>query len=266
MLNKNLLILLSAAVILIAASVVFWTKPVTDDESAAVILTGQKPADESAIPGATPPAIQAKPIPTGAIVSPDRKYYITNTKAAFPAIVNIATGQNYTFKPGDHYVKVSNLKWSPNGKYLAYLYRINDANYANLDILNTIPTAEAILPDNFSQARRVLTAGAKMDYEWLSNNKVLFYQLLNKKLAGYYENASVGTYDVITEKFTVTLRDGPYLPNVYSLEFSPDKTKFIYQRAFLDELGKIIKKDYVIANLDGTIIKTAETRDPNWYH
>jgi hypothetical protein len=204
------------------------------------------------------------------VVSSDDKYYIQNMSAGFPKLISVETGEEYTFKPGANYTKVSKVTWSGDGKSLAYLYQVPDPDYANLEIFNTA-TIDDVVNQSFGNSKRVLTAGNKMDYIWADGNTVLYYSLQNYDSGmKYYGNGSVGTYNLKTGEFGYPWKESDgiharYVNNVYSMEIAPTKNKFLYVQAVLDNDGSTSKREYVTVDYNGNVLKTASAYDKNWY-
>jgi hypothetical protein len=197
------------------------------------------------------------------VVSADEKYYV-KAGSPFPKIIDLETGDGYTFRPNNSITKVSKLSWSGDGKTVAYLYQVPDADYANTDILNTARVAD-VVNGEYPNANRVLAAGAKLDYAWLDDNRMVYYELQNfdaeKK---FYRNASLNIYNIRSEQFEYPLTTDVSIENIYNMTLSPANEKFLYVQAKLDDSGGTIGQQYVVSKFDGTILATTDTFNPNW--
>jgi hypothetical protein len=197
------------------------------------------------------------------VVSADEKYYI-KAASPFPKIISLETGDGYTFRPNNSVTKISKLTWSGDGRALAYLYQVPDPDYLNTDILNTARILDVTNGD-YPNANRVLAAGAKLDYAWLDDNRIVYYELQNfdtdKK---FYRNANLNIYNIRSESFEYPLTTDVSLENVYNMTLSANNEKFLYVQAKLDDTGATTGQQYVVAKFDGTILSITDTFNPNW--
>jgi hypothetical protein len=213
------------------------------------------------VAGSTEENLSDKKLPTsdtssGGLISPTGEYaIIIKPGSKFPHVVELKSNKEYLLKPGEHYTSVTNPKWSADGQRLAFTYTIPEPGYG--DNIIAVVGLNEVLTGQYPNARRVLTAGKEVDYEWLNNDSLLHYQLLNYDPAlGYYKHAAVGIYHAHTDKFNFVVP--PYLERVYSAAFSPDKQKFLYQR--WNEQQQ--RKEYVIISIrEGQEIKTFSTEE-----
>jgi hypothetical protein len=273
---KKILIGATIVAVLLIAFTIWRINTNNTDEPAEVIQDNQPAGDQQELPGqeeekkSVVSESELARLKSQGVVSSDDKYYIQNMSVGFPKIISIETGEEYAFRPGVNYTKVSKVTWSGDGKSLAYLYQVPDPEYASYELFN-IANIEDVTSQQFGNSKRVLTAGNKMDYVWADANTVLFYTLQNYDAAKkYYGNGTVGTYNLTTEEFGTPwkVEDGihvRYVQNLYSMEISPNKNKFLYVQAVLNDDGSTNKREYVTVDYNGNVLKTTSAYDKNWY-
>lgn len=192
-------------------------------------------------------------------IAPDSKFHIKSGGLTdFAKIVEIESGSEYSLKPGAYMTRTSNAKWSPNGKKIAFIYKVSDEATKN-SILN-ITTLDEILAQNFSdKLKGSLPSAESVDFDWIDDQSIVVSQLNYISQPGHYQG-NIGVYDVSSDKFRVLVSSiAQQVPYSNTLLSSPDKKFFTYQTS--RNLGG---EEIIISNLEGKEIKKLSGRDPSW--
>lgn len=192
-------------------------------------------------------------------ISPNSKFYIMpGSLTDFEKIVEIESGREYSLKPGAYITRTSNAKWSPNGKKIAFIYKVSDEATKN-SILNTT-TLDEVLAQNFSdKLKGSLPSAESVDFDWIDDQSIVVSQLNYISQPGHYQG-NIGVYDVSSDKFRVLVSSiAQQIPYSNTLLSSPDRKSFTYQTS--KNLGE---EEIIISNFGGQEIKKLSGRDPSW--
>ncbi|MBX4211271.1 MAG: hypothetical protein KW806_00510 [Candidatus Yanofskybacteria bacterium] len=189
--------------------------------------------------------------------SPDGKYKIQSF-GVFEKLVSISDNKQYILRiDADPRGAVWNSQWSPDGKYVAFLYT-PFRGYGN--ILQVIPVEE-ILSQNFSDSSKdSLTNGD--DFRWVDNDLILIWQNQIHSGSNCIDSGNITAFRRGTRTFEYPLlrREG----GIYQFAISPDNKLFAYQKAKYNSDGLWIGDAIVISTIDGKDNFELNGFGPSW--